>query len=67
MPMDHEDEPVPFVPWADRYAEAQRLRRELGAHGFTQAYMCAMTEYDPDVRVKVTFTRTRKRRATRKQ
>jgi hypothetical protein len=60
---DFEHEPVSVVPWARRYDVMQRLRRELGSHGLTQAFMCAMAEADPEVNVKVSFTKMRKRRA----
>lgn len=55
-----DDEPIPFVPWALRYAEMARLRDELGAAGLVSAFKCAMHEYDPDANVNVSITRARR-------
>jgi hypothetical protein len=60
---EDEDEQGLWVPWAQRYGDMQKLRRELGEHGLTQAFKCAMAAYDPDTYLKITKHKLRKRKS----
>lgn len=59
--IDADHEPIPVVPWANIVKTMTRLRRNVGATGFIQAFISVASSDGAHVKVKITNPRTRKR------